>query len=210
MSLRSIQNVRISHFSFYLLLKRAHAWGMAKTKDQNRVVVKVFLYGIQPKIWREFSISADATFIELNDAIQAAMGWDNKHPHEFRHGKGKRLVDVIGPVGLEDQTPGEFRDEAKTSVRDFLGKRRLPIRILYRYDFADEWIHELVFEKWEAGDGGPKMLGGERSCPEEDSGGTFQYMQALHGEVAWMHPGYDPEAFDADAVDFEKKKSRRR
>ncbi len=42
------------------------------------------------------------------------------------------------------------------------------------------------------------MLGGERACPPEDFGGAFQYMQALNGEIAWDHPGYDPEAFDAE------------
>lgn len=183
---------------------------MAKAKGDNRVVVKVFLYGIQPQIWRRFSISADVTFIQFSDAIQAMMGWENKHPHEFRHGKGKRLVDVIGPVGLEDQTAGEFQDEAKLTVADFIGKRRLPIRILYRYDFADEWIHEIVFEKWVGGEGGPEALAGERNCPPEDFGGTFQYMQALHGEIEWMNPGYDPEAFDVQAVDFEKKATRKK
>ena len=91
---------------------------MAKAKDENRVVVKVFLYGIQPQIWRRFSISGDVTFIEFSDAIQSVMGWDNKSPHEFRHGKGKRLVDVIGPIGLEDQTAGEFQDEAVLKVKD--------------------------------------------------------------------------------------------
>jgi hypothetical protein len=121
-------------------------------------------------------------------------------------------VDVIGPVGLEDQTPGEFQDESQLTVREYLGKRRLPLRMLYRYDFADEWVHELVFEKTEEGviGGGPLMIDGERNCPEEDSGGTFQYMQALHGDTAWMQPGYDPDAFDPKAVDFEVKKSRRR
>jgi hypothetical protein len=34
-------------------------------------------------------------------------------------------------------------------------------------------------------------------------------MQALHGEIAWMHPGYDPEAFDAAKISFEPKKARR-
>lgn len=185
---------------------------MAKSANENRVVVKVFLYGIQPQIWRRFSIDLGATFLELNDAIQAAMGWDNKHPHEFRHGKGKRLVDVIGPVGLEDQTPGEFQDETKLTIKDFLGRRQLPIRMLYRYDFADEWVHEVVFEKKQeapAGEG-PAMLEGERNCPEEDSGGTFQYMQAQAGDTEWMHPGYDPEAFDIKAVNFALKKTRKR
>ncbi len=185
---------------------------MAKSSNDNRVVVKVFLYGIQPQIWRRFSIDHSATFLELNDAIQAAMGWDNKHPHEFRHGKGKRLVDVIGPVGLEDQTPGEFQDETKLTIADFIGRRRTPIRILYRYDFADEWVHELVFEKKEEGAAaaGPEMIDGERNCPEEDSGGTFQYIQSQAGDTQWMSPGYDPEAFDIMAVDFSAKKTRKR
>ena len=153
---------------------------MAKAKDENRVVVKVFLYGIQPQIWRKFSISADVTFIQLSDAIQAAMGWDDEHPHEFRHGKGKRLVDVIGPVGLEDQTAGEFQDEAVLTVAEFLGKRRLPIRILYRYDFADEWIHEIVFEKWVAGEGGPEMLDGSAQL----SGGGLRRHVPIHAGAA--------------------------
>jgi len=182
---------------------------MPKSSDQNRVIVKVFLYGIQPQIWRRFSIGTDSTFIAFSDAIQAAMGWDNKHPHEFRHGKGKRLVDVIGPIGLQDQVLGDFQDEAQLTISAFLGKRRLPIRMLYRYDFADEWIHEVVFEKSATGDGGPQMLEGERACPPEDFGGTFQYMQALHGEIEWMNPGYDPNAFDSKTVSFEAKKSRK-
>lgn len=183
---------------------------MAKGKDENRVLVKVLLYGIQPQIWRRFSISADIPFIAFSDAVQSVMGWDNKSPHEFRHGKGKRLVDVIGPIGLEDQVPGEFQDEAVLTVKEFLGKRRLPIRILYRYDFADEWIHEIAFEKWMAGDGGPEVLEGARACPPEDFGGTFQYMQALHGEIEWAHPGYEPEAFDPKLVSFEQKKAVRK
>jgi hypothetical protein len=32
-------------------------------------------------------------------------------------------------------------------------------------------------------------------------------MQALHGEIEWAHPGYDPEAFDPKLVSFEQKKA---
>jgi hypothetical protein len=35
-------------------------------------------------------------------------------------------------------------------------------------------------------------------------------MQALHGEIEWMHPGYDPEAFDPAAVDFTKRAPKSR
>jgi len=183
---------------------------MAKAKDETRVSIKVFLYGIQPQIWRRLTIGMEVTFLELSNAIQAAMGWDNKHPHEFRHGKGKRLVDVIGPVGLEDQTVGEFQDETALTLAEFLGRKKLPIRILYRYDFADEWIHEVVFEKRVAGSGPPELLDGARACPPEDFSGAFAYMRALHGDAEWMNPGYDPEAFDPKAVDFTPKPPRKR
>ncbi|MGA0845575.1 MAG: plasmid pRiA4b ORF-3 family protein [Luteolibacter sp.] len=182
---------------------------MSKTSASGQMVVKVFLYGIQPQIWRRFSMPSHLTFAQFSDLIQAAMGWANKHPHEFRHGKGKRLVDVIGPIGLQDQVLGDFQDEATLTVADFLGKRRLPIRILYRYDFADEWIHEIVFEKREESAGEPALIDGARACPPEDFGGTFQYMQALHGEIEWMNPGYDPGAFDPSAVDLNPRKKRK-
>ena len=117
---------------------------------------------------------------------------------------------AIGPVGLEDQTPGEFQDEKKVTIADFLGRRRLPIRMLYRYDFAEEWIHEIVFEKKGEDEGGPLMIDGARACPPEDFGGAFQYMQASAGEIAWGHPGFDPEAFNAQGVDFTPKKPRKR
>ena len=178
--------------------------------EQQSVVVKVFLYQITPQIWRRFEIPLDISFERLSQVIQGAMGWEDKHPHEFRHGKGKRLVDVIGPVGLEDQTPGEFQDEKKVTIADFIGRRRLPIRILYRYDFAEDWIHEIVFEKKGDGVDEARMLEGERACPPEDFGGAFQYMQALSGEIAWDHPGYDPEAFDVGKVSLKPKRQRRR
>jgi hypothetical protein len=183
---------------------------MAKKSGAERVVVKIFTYGIQPKVWRQFSISTSVTFLQLSDAIQAAMGWENKHPHEFRHGKGKRLVDVIGPVGLQDQTLGDFQDELKLTVADYMGRKRLPLRMLYRYDFADEWIHEVVFEKRAEGEGEPEMIAGERACPPEDFGGSFQFMQALAGEIEWANPGYEPEKFDIKSVDFEARKTRTR
>lgn len=184
---------------------------MSKKSGNERVEIKVFTYGIQPKITRQFSISTSVNFLQLSDAIQAAMGWENKHPHEFRHGKGKRLVDVIGPIGLQDQTLGEFQDELTLTLADYIGRKRLPLRMLYRYDFADEWIHEIVFEKRTEGEpGGPLMISGQRACPPEDFGGAFQYMQALAGEIEWAHPGYNPEAFDISTVDFTKKTTRKR
>jgi len=171
----------------------------------SRVVIKVFLYQINPQIWRKFSVPASFNFLQLNNAIQDAMGWENKHPHEFRHGKGKRLTDVIGPVGLADQVPagGEFQDELGITLAEYIGKKRLPLRMLYRYDFAEDWIHEVVFESKEESDvEGPVMIGGARACPPEDFGGVFQYLEAMNGQIGWYRGEYDPEAFDIKEVIF--------
>ena len=47
---------------------------MSKTP---RFLVKVFLYQIEPEIWRRFSIPATATFKQLHDAVQHSMGWED-------------------------------------------------------------------------------------------------------------------------------------
>lgn len=172
----------------------------------SRFVIHVFLYGIEPLIWRRFSIPAAATFADLHAAIQKAMGWEDKHLHEFRHGKGKRLMDVIGP-DHEDVPKGDaFQEESGVTVREFVGRRQVPIRLLYRYDFSDEWVHEIVIEAKsdeEAGDR-PVLLEGERACPPEDCGGAFIYMDTLRGELDWLDDRYDPEKFDPGKVKFAK------
>ena len=112
-----------------------------------RYLVKVFLYQIEPEIWRRFSIPAEATFGQLHDAIQQAMGWEVKHCLEFRHWKGKRLLVVIGPDHEEVEKGDNFQEEGSVSIRQFVGRRHFPIRLLYRYDFNDEWIHEICIEE---------------------------------------------------------------
>ena len=60
------------------------------------------------------------------------MGWEDKHWHEFRHGKGKRLLDVIGPDHEEVPKGENFQDERKVTLKDFVGRRHFPVRLLYR------------------------------------------------------------------------------
>ena len=177
-----------------------------------RYVVRVFLYQIDPEIWRRFSIPAEATFAEFHTALQQAMGWDDKHWHEFRHGKGKRLLDVIGPDHEEVEKGDNFQDERKLTLREFVGRRHFPIRFLYRYDFKDEWVHEIAIEKkTEEGEGElPILLEGERACPPEDCGGAFGYMAALNGDLLWLDDAYDPAHFDPAEVTFGKRKRRRK
>lgn len=163
--------------------------------------VKVFLYGIEPEIWREFTIPSSATFEKLHEVIQAAMGWERRHLHEFRHGKGRNLTSVVATPDEEIVKGDDFRDERETTLKELLGRKRFPFRMLYRYDFTDEWVHEVKFAgKVEGSSGKAEFKAGERNCPPEDCGGAHGYRAAVDGDLDWMDDEYDPEAFDAEAA----------
>jgi len=159
--------------------------------------VKVLLYGIEPAIWREFSVPSAVTFEKFHELIQAAMGWEKRHLHEFRHGKGRNLTSVVATPDEEIVEGDDFRDERETTLKVLLGRKRFPFRMLYRYDFTDEWIHEVKFTK-KVEDGGEKVkyIDGERNCPPEDCGGAHGYQAAVDGDLDWMNDEYDPNKFD--------------
>jgi hypothetical protein len=85
-------------------------------------------------------------------------------------------------------------------------------RFLYRYDFGDDWEHDVTVEKVTAGGAeGIVCTGGARACPPEDSGGPIGYAHLLEilGNPAaeeyrdtreWVGRKFDPERFDAAAA----------
>jgi hypothetical protein len=61
--------------------------------------IKVTLVGTDPPIWRRLLVPAQATLGQLHDVVQAAMGWDDDHLHEFSVGKerfGPPNPDALG------------------------------------------------------------------------------------------------------------------
>ena len=165
-------------------------------------IIKIFLYEVEPLIWRRFCVPGNMNFAEFHQIIQKVMGWNDEQAHQFRHGKGRHLSEVISNTG-EQVGPGDnLTDEKDITVAEFVGRRKLPIRLMYRYDFFDEWTHELVIEeKTEDGDA-PKMLGGDRACPPEDCGGPFGYRECMEGLADWLDDDYDPEVFDTESVEL--------
>ncbi len=171
-------------------------------------IVKVALYGITPEIWRRFSVPAGFTFDHFHSALQNAMGWEHKYDHEFRHGKGKYLRDVIAQPNPERFAKADsFQDESEVTLAGFMGRSPLPKRFLYLYDFADEWIHEITLEKSiESENASPQMIDGARACPPEACGGTLEYQELCAGMCDWYEGVWDAEQFDIAAVSFAPKK----
>ncbi|MFQ5424615.1 MAG: plasmid pRiA4b ORF-3 family protein, partial [Phycisphaerae bacterium] len=106
----------------------------------------------------------------------------------------------------------EGEDESGVTLGELC--RKVKDKITYEYDFGDGWLHTIEVTKTYAPKDGvryPVCLAGKWACPPEDCGGVWGYYEMLaaakdpdHPEHEtyrdWLAPGFDPEAFDREAV----------
>ena len=166
------------------------------------LVLSVTLRHVRPPVWRRFTIRDDARFDELHDVLQAVMGWQDSHLHQFETGERR--------IGLPDlDLPGPPEDEHRVRLREVL--RRRGDRVRYEYDFGDGWEHDVELVEvrpHEPGSRYPVILGGRRACPPEDCGGPGGYANLLaalrspeHPDhqmlTEWIGGRFDAERFDA-------------
>lgn len=169
--------------------------------------LKVSLKGIRPPIWRRIQVLGSTTLQELHFIVQAVMGWENAHLHQFTIDG----IDYGQPV--PDPIPGldsDIRNEKTFTLAQVVTGEKF--KFLYVYDFGDDWEHEILVEKVLPLDpkvSYPVCLKGKRACPPEDCGGPWGYADFLaaiqdpsrpeHEEMLeWIDGGFDPEAFDLD------------
>ncbi|HLI34523.1 MAG TPA: plasmid pRiA4b ORF-3 family protein [Terriglobia bacterium] len=190
--------------------KAAENTRLRKNPQERRVYqLKISLRYSRPPIWRRVLVTDDTTMAKLHQIVQIVMGWDDYHLHQFE----VRHEYYSDPEQMEDDV---FENEDKDEHQATLGKlfRSPKAKFLYRYDFGDNWEHEILIEKIMPPDGQtryPVLIGGARACPPEDSGGIGGYYEKLeimrnprHTEyeeiVEWMGKEFDPESFDADWI----------
>ncbi len=163
--------------------------------------LRVTLLHVEPAVWREVLVPVDLTFAQLHNVLQAAMGWEDCHLHEFEVGEMH-----IGLPAPKDFFAGDrpLLDERKTRLGDVLDGRR---KLRYWYDFGDDWWHEIAIRNGAADEGsGPCLLAGEGACPPEDCGGPYGYAELLqvlanpkhpeHRELREWAGDFDPQRFD--------------
>jgi hypothetical protein len=169
--------------------------------DGDVLELEVTLDGTEPAVRRVLEVRGGLTFGDLHAVLQAAMGWENCHPHEFEIGDRR-----FGQPPEDD--PPTAEDEDGVRLDELL---RGGTRFTYVYDFGDEWRHTIeVTGRRPAEDDTPgaRCTGGARACPPEDSGGAHGYQTLLaaiddrrHPEhrraKEWREEGFDPDAFDA-------------
>ena len=168
----------------------------------------VRLLHLEPAVWRRLWVPDTLTLAGLQKVLQAVMGWENSHLHEWeidgqRYGMSLDEYPTDKPAKLE-------RGLRLAEVLPVAGKS-----FTYTYDFGDNWQHVVTVEKLLKPDPElntwPQCLAGENACPPEDVGGTGGYMDFLeamsdpeHEEHKamrkWFGGVFDPRAFDVNAV----------
>lgn len=182
---------------------------MARTASTSKpapdlLLLHIKLKGITPTIWRRFAVPENITLGRLHHVIQAVMGWDDFHMHEFEIA-GERYG-TPDPEGWGAEVKSEAR---KTLIKALSGKKTFD----YIYDFGDDWRHHIKIEKKLPAVACPRVpycIDGANACPPEDVGGGPGYEDFLQAMADPEHPEHDAmlewygEAFDPAAFDCER------
>ena len=160
--------------------------GLPKAAETTVHQVKVSLYGAKPPVWRRLEIPSAMPLNLVHVVLQLAFDWDDYHLHAFET--------VCGEFGSPDTDDDwtERQGEATAALAQVAGVERA--KVVYRYDFGDDWRHDIVVEKIipaEPGVAYPRCTGGRREAPPEDCGGIWAFNE--------QQPDMT-DTFDADVV----------
>ncbi|MGH4002096.1 MAG: plasmid pRiA4b ORF-3 family protein, partial [Pseudonocardiaceae bacterium] len=139
--------------------------------------VRIDLKGTKPPLWRRLELASDLFLDDVHDVVQAAFGWTDSHLHRFGCGPEYYNHDTeyyLCPFEVEEGETGvpeeQVRlDEVLVEIGD---------KLLYTYDFGDDWQHTIRLEAIAChGDSAPRVVctAGRRPGPAEDCGGVYGY-----------------------------------
>ncbi len=136
--------------------------------------------------WPDPALRRERRLDLVHEVIQVAFDWDGSHLHAFET--------VCGEFGSPDDDDdwSERKDETTAALAQVAAAERA--KVVYAYDFGDDWRHDIVVEKImpaEPGVAYPRCTGGRRAAPPEDCGGIWAFNEYQAGRD-------DP--FDADEV----------
>jgi len=165
---------------------------------------------LEPRVWRRLWVPDNLTLADLDQVIQATMGWTDSHLHEFEI-DGQHYGMSLDEYPIDK--PAKLDKDHRLS--DVLGKNVKTF--IYTYDFGDDWRHLVTVEQilkpdpelntW------PQCLEGQNACPPEDVGGVPGYMDFLEAVLdptheqhkamrKWFGGPFDPKSFDVNAVNI--------
>ncbi len=107
-------------------------------KTPNSYQLHIQLCDTKPAIWRRLVVAESITLAQLHRAIQAVMGWQNRHLYEFEIA-GQRYGQPDA-----DQPDDPTMDARRYTLGQLLQGQALAVR--YLYDFGDGWLHRIKLE----------------------------------------------------------------
>jgi len=188
---------------------------MTGSEAETRVYqLKVSIAGARPPIWRRALVPARSTLADLHAVIQALMGWQDSHLHQFEAPESterslktrcsrrdaRRFGPTTDPAGqpfdwlMED----DLEDEARAVLQEIAQAEKT--HFLYVYDMGEYWEHDIIVEKLliakntlpAALEGAyPICLAGKRNGPIEDCGGVWGYEEMLEILADANHPDHE-------------------
>jgi hypothetical protein len=182
--------------------------------------LKVSLKDVHRPIWRRFVVPANIRLDEFHGVLQTVMGWANEHMHAFEIGNARKGIQSYAPAEwIEDWD--DSLPEAKYTLESLLSEKGAKIR--YRYDFGDNWEHEILLENPNYDDPSQPApifcIKGVGACPPEGCGGFSSFedfcevmANPKHPEYKeakeWYGGKYDPKYFDLDYINEELNAER--
>ena len=168
-------------------------------------ILKVTLLDVTPQVWRVIRVPSAVTLSALHAVVQVAMGWEDRHLHEWTVG------DDVYTSPDEDDWGDDSGDETEAVLGELVGADAV---LRYDYDFGDGWEHLVEVVSVDDYDGAVapvEVLDGARSAPPEGCGGPSGYEHLLdvpsdpddeeHDDVVERFGDwFDPAAFDRVAI----------
>jgi hypothetical protein len=138
--------------------------------------VKVTLHGSKPPVWRRIEIPSAMRLDQVHTVIQVAFFWHGLHLHAFET--------VCGEFSAPDDDDdwAERKDEATAALAQVATAEKT--KVVYVYDFGDDWRHDIVVEKIAPAEPGvayPRCTGGRRESPPEGCGGIWAFNEFSAG-----------------------------
>jgi len=181
--------------------------GHTGSRGPKQLLLRITMADITPPIWRLVRIPDRFTLHQLHRVLQIVFSRLDYHLCAFT-------------VASRRFEAPDADSEAEDATATALSRLALQpgSKFTYTYDFGDGWDHDIIVEALvpipskTGPDRSPRLLDGARAAPPEDAGGPHGYASILtaladpahpeHGEVRqWVGATYDPEKFDAWAVD---------
>lgn len=129
----------------------------------------------KPPVWREVEVPANYTFEDLHLIIQMVFGWQNEHLWHFE----RKAYNSPFVIRYQNNNFYDYDDEIvvspHTGLTSFFKKK--DDKLVYIYDFGDDWIHEInMVELSDKRCGYPVLIKSKGDMMIENIGGVYAYM----------------------------------